>query len=495
MPRSTRTLLASLAVVLVLSGCDRVVRVSGSWSGGDADGVSGTASSGSTRGGMAVDGTGRLVVFESTSTNLLPGGNAAGLFLRDLATGSIERLADGRTPDITADGRYVAYADRAGGLAEVRVLDRVSGTTALVSVLPGGTPSGASNLDPSISDDGRFVAWESSSDQLVPGFVGTNVFVRDLVAGTTDVASRAVDGTQANETSHTPAISADGRYVAFSSWASDLTVGDVATGYREVYRRDLATGTTTKVNLDASGSPISFSALHPSISDDGSVVAFDGPGRVYVRDVAHGTTDDLGRGQLPALSGDGRTVVFASSFALSPWDVNGHLDVYATDRVLGSTAQLSVTSDWRQTPGDPTLNAVYVAPAISDDGFVAAFGTEIALDPADGNGRRDVYVRAARRPTITSVAPAALAPGSEATLEVTGDSFRPGATAGIDVPGSAGVHVTGVQVLAVDRLRVEVTVDPDAPSGPRTLLVANPTAEPGGPASAFGLCPACLAVE
>ena len=162
-----------------------------------------------------------------------------------------------------------------------------------------------------------------------------------------------------------------------------------------------------------------------------------------------GSMTGQGRFVIPAdFSGDGRTVVFVTSLALSPWEANGKLDVYALDRATGSRAQLSVTAGWQQGIGDSILNAAYVTPAISGDGYVAAFGTEVGLDPTDRNDRFDVYVRAARRPVVSSVTPATVAPGSIATLEVAGDAFLAGAVVGIDLPGAPGVHVTEVEVLA-----------------------------------------------
>lgn len=483
-----------LIALVALTSCDRVVRISIDAAGGDANGESGTLRGSRVRGGIAVDGTGRVVVFESAATDLLPGGNTSGLFLRDLTSGSTRRIATGITPDITPDGRYVTYTDLSTGTTRVVVLDRTTDTTEVVSVLPDGSPSPDPSSHPSISDDGRYVVWESASADLVPGFYGTNVFLRDRLLRSTRVVSVAVDGGPANETSHTPVISGDGRFVAFSSWASNMTVGDTPTGYREVFRRDLVAGVTEKVSVDDSGVPISFAALNPTISHDGRFVAFDGPGRVYVRDLTARQTEDLGRGQLPAISADGRMVAFVTSVGISPLDRNGRTDIYVRDRTLATTTQLSVTGNAQQRPGDSS-DAVLLSPAITDDGHLAAFATESALVDADHNGLRDVYLRPAWRPTVSSVSPSALIRGTTASLVVRGDGFTATSDAGVDLPDTPGVHVTGVSVVSATELHAQVAVDADAPVGARTLLVTNRTAEPGNPTSTVGFCANCLTVS
>jgi Tol biopolymer transport system component len=172
--------------------------------------------------------------------------DVADIFVRDRWTGRTERvsvgaggaLADGwsESPAISADGRLVAFASWANNMVsgdadytwDVFVRDRQTGRTERVSVSAGGASPTGSSVSPAISGDGRFVAFQSTADNLVPG--GTTgepgVFLRDRESGTTQIVSIAHSGAQANGWSGSPAISGDGRLVAFASVASNLVAGD-----------------------------------------------------------------------------------------------------------------------------------------------------------------------------------------------------------------------------------------------------------------------------
>jgi Tol biopolymer transport system component len=403
-------------------------------------------------------------------------------------------------PDLTPDGRYLAYVDLTGSM-QVRVHDRVVGTNSLVSVGIDGAPSEGPNLHPAISDDGRFVTWEASSDdgRLVPG-VRQGVFLRDLGTGTTELVSVALDGTPGNDGSYSPAISADGRYVVFSSWATNLTADTEPTGWREVFRRDRVAGTTSKVSVANDGTPLDLPGLHPSVSDDGRFVVFESASEVVLRDMVAGTTEfisittsgNVARGGLPVLSGDGRFVVFASWAALDRRDTNGTVDTYVRDRLRGTTRPLSLTP--RQEPFCCDYDLRFVAPTISDDGHYAAFATEGVLTGGDANRIRDVFVRPAWQPSVTSVTPNVLARGTTARLVLTADGLQPGAGANLNFNGPGGVTVTNVELVSSGELRVDVTVAADAPLGPRTVMVWNPALDPTVAAGTFGFCVACVSV-
>jgi Tol biopolymer transport system component len=201
---------------------------------------------------------GSLIAFASTGADLIAGDTNASydIFVRDMLAGSTERVSvdssgvqgdgDSTTPSISSDGRFVAFTSVATNLvpgdvnahADVFVHDRHTGVTVLASVDTSGVQANADCLDPSISSDGRFVAFHSTATNLVAGDTNNadDVFVRDLLLGTTERASAGTGG-QANGASDKPAISADGRFVSFRSFASDLVSGDT-NGTFDVFERD-----------------------------------------------------------------------------------------------------------------------------------------------------------------------------------------------------------------------------------------------------------------
>src|SRR5207247_1728811 len=217
-------------------------------------------------------------------------------------------------PAMSADGRFVAFeslaadlvADDANGDFDVFVRDLKTGTTTMVSANRAGTGSGnGGSFAPAISADGRFVAFDSLAGDLVANDTNFNsdVFVRDLHTGTTTLVSVNSAGTDSgNNGSGLAAVSANARFVAFVSSASDLAGND--TNFNsDVFVRDLKTGTTTLVSVNSAGtdSGNGFS-IDAAISDDGRFVAFgsyagdlvandtNGGGDVFVRDLKTGTT-------------------------------------------------------------------------------------------------------------------------------------------------------------------------------------------------------------
>ena len=184
---------------------------------------------------------------------------------------------------VSADGRYVAFQSFAGNLVQgdgnsridVFVRDLVAGTTVRASVDATGGDANDYSLWPSISTDGRYVAFASAASDLVPGDGNgvIDVFVRDLVAGTTVRASVDALGGDPDGNSTTPAITPDGRYVAFASYANDLVPGD-RNGYADVFVRDLVAGTTTRVSVDRARRDTNGASYQASITPDGRFVAF-----------------------------------------------------------------------------------------------------------------------------------------------------------------------------------------------------------------------------
>jgi len=288
--------------------------------------------------------------------------------------------------------------------------------TVRVSSTHAGGEANDNNLIPTASTSGKRLAFASEATNLVPGDVNTrrDVFVRDREAGTTVLASVDSFGVQSNQDCDNPAISADGRFVAFDSTASNLVAGDTNT-VRDVFLRDLQTGTTTRASVDSAGAQRDRTSSNPALSADGRFVAFQAnraAGRsdilVYDRNsgvstlVSTSTSGVVGNhdAENPVLSPDGRFVAFESSATnLVPNDTNNDVDVFVVDRDVDEdqvfdepgailTVRASVSSAGAQANGSSRW------PAISADGRHVVFSSVATnLVAGDGNNARDVLAR------------------------------------------------------------------------------------------------------
>jgi Tol biopolymer transport system component len=311
-------------------------------------------------------------------------------------------------PAMSADGRFVAFASAANlvpddhnGVNDTFVRDRVAGTTELVSVSSSGTEGNRSSGDgvPVISADGRYVAFASRATNLVPHDTNRtqDVFIHDRLTGTTRRVSVSATGREANGGSEDPAISADGKLVAFDSGASNLVRGDTNHA-NDVFVRNLARGITWRVSRRSDETQGALNSFSPAISAHGRYVAFasgsalvrDDTNRnydVYVRDRLLGTTQRVSvsssEGQARGLSGEtlaisphGRFVAFSSMAAdLVAGDTNRNSDVFLRDRRLGTTQRISVSTDGTQGNGYSS------EPVVSAGGRYVAFTSTAALVP------------------------------------------------------------------------------------------------------------------
>lgn len=350
-----------------------------------ADGSQGNADLGL----ASISADGRFAAFHSHATNIVPGdtNGQADIFVRDVQTGAVTRAsvsstgqqANGESNEaaFSGDGRHVAFWSRASNLVpgdtngQVDIFrhDRLTGETVRISVASDGAQAGGVHPLPSepfnvvghggMSADGRWIAFTSYASNLVPGDTNgsADIFVRDVLTGQTTRVNVASDGTQANagrdprfilSTGHDPQISADGRFVAFASAASDLVPGDT-NGTWDLFVHNRLTGQTVRASLASDGTQANEASANPG----------------------HG------------ISGDGRFVAFLSGASnLVPGDTNGFSDVLVRDMVTGQIVRVSVAAD--QTQGSAHAgHSVRITP----DGRYILFGSHASnLVPGDTNG-------------------------------------------------------------------------------------------------------------
>lgn len=412
---------------------------------GTTEVVSRTATSGTANQASyspSISENGRYVAFESDATNLA-GGNAGvrDIFRRDRWTGAITLVSVGISgvgaignsfaPKISPDGRYVAFSSVGSNLvagdtnavSDVFVRDIAAGTTTRVSVTNGGAQADKASDQPAASRDGRYVAFRSDATNLVAGDSNGagDVFVRDLVSGTTTRRSLTSGGAQGNGASSEPSISSDGQRIAFTSSASNLVSGDT-NGNADVFLRNQADSTTTRVSVtSASTQATGGGSSTPSISSAGFHVAYtssatnlvsgDSNGRsdVFVRDLTTATTirasvtsaggeatgAPIGPGSwYPSISTEGRFVAFTSyQTNLVAGDTNDESDVFVRDTAIGTTTRHSLTWDDLQGDSGALLSGATASSAVtlSADGRYLAFQSPIALTANDTSTYTDIF--------------------------------------------------------------------------------------------------------
>lgn len=444
--RITRSCMGLASLALIAGGVtgQTISRASVSSAGAEANAHTPMRST-----ALGVSGDGRFVAFLSGASNLVPGdtNGVEDAFVHELATGMTERvsvstagaqaLADsyGRgcfDVAISGDGRYVSFStagtklivgEKGGGRrVDVYVRDRVAGITERVSVsTSGGAPNGDSSYA-SISADGRYLAFYSYASNLVANDRNrtTDVFVRDRVSRTTVRASVGSAGGEGNGSSlltTNSALSADGRCVIFVSSASNLVSGDT-NGTTDVFVRDLVAGTTERVNLTAAGGQLAGGVTlgSQSISGNGRFATYVyrstdpselppdvpvGSYHAYQFDrVAH-TTACVSRGPSgePANAGvgigvgssaDGRYLAFVSrSTNLLPGFPGTVSGVFLRDNVTGLVGLVSQGLGGSLPNGSSWAMQV----ALDATGTTVVFGSEATnLVSGDTNGLRDVFV-------------------------------------------------------------------------------------------------------
>jgi len=413
---------------------------------------------------LAISADGRYVVFASAATNLVPDDlpySPEDIYLHDNQTGGTERISVSSAGlpgnqdayygvDISADGRYVVFCTKASNLVsgdtnnvwDVFLRDRTAGSTIRVSVPSAGGQSNGNSWQPRISEDGLVIVYASEATNLVDGDTNNrmDIFAYDRGSGQTERVSVSSSEEQGNDgVELAPAVSAAGRFVAFTSDASNLVPGDTNNfcdmnwdgTYNEncpdVFVRDRTLGTTERVSVSSSQLEGNDASLSPAISGNGRYVAFysvagnlvpddtntcwswyheSGPcPDVFVRDRTGGTTGRVSLSSLgaqsahssmnvnrkpPAISSDGRYVAFESDDTeLAAGATNGKTQILVHDRDTGQTTLGSANTygwqgdDWSTCPVD-----------LSADGrYLAIFSRANDLVTDDGNGLADIFVR------------------------------------------------------------------------------------------------------
>ena len=346
-------------------------------------------------------------------------------------------------PSISADGRFVAFTSRANNLVagdtngweDIFVKDTLTGAISRVSTDNVGAQANNYSYEPSISADGRFVSFTSYAKNLVAGDTNSwaYVYIKDTLTGVISLLSTDNAGNHPNSSSSSPSISADGRFVAFSSYASNLVAGDT-NGWADVFVRDTLTGAIRRVSTDNAGNQVTGDSMGPSISADGRFVAFvsqssnlvagntNGNYNIFVKDTQTGAISRISTGNAgiqangnsskPSISADGQFVAFYSyADNLVAGDTNGWADVFVKDTLTGAISRVS-TNELGTQADSPSYE-----PSISAAGrFVAFTSSASNLVAGDTNGTFDLFVKDTQTGAISRIST------GNAENQVTGDS-------------------------------------------------------------------------
>jgi len=379
----------------------------------------------------AISGDGRYVAYV-TDEPLLPGDlngdldvyvydrEEGDLVCASTTAGGVFGNGESKSPSISEDGEHIAFETQAtnlvgfdnNGSPDVLVKNLLTGFIERASTVPGSLfPGSGASVRPSISDTGRFVAFQSAASNLVPGDTNGawDIFVADLKANTLVRASQGLFA-EPNASSYRPTISADGNMVCFYSNASNLVLGDL-NGFSDVFVRDLAAGTNTLISKSMGGTSANGDSYEASISSDGLRVLFVSAADDIVMADVNGATDvfaastasskiELVSGSMGGTTGnnssqqahlsrDGSHAVFRSVASnLTPIS-SVFPDVYIRDLDANQTWLVS-----RPTGVVGVADLQSDMPNVNRDGSLVAFMSDATVfDPADTNNVTDIYVR------------------------------------------------------------------------------------------------------
>ncbi len=428
MLRITKSLPNTIAIECVpIAGIFTRVSISSTGAAGNGDSYE-----------SSISADGRFVTFASYADNLVPNDlnnscklgdqtiNCPDVFLRDTAAHTTTLVSvsltgtqgngESSAPAISADGRYIAFHSYATNLVkqdvnnfcqnydgstncpDIFIHDLQSGKTRLVSIASDGTQTDGTSGNPAISGNGRYIAFTSKADNLVPNDTNevSDVFVHDMTTGQTTRVSVASDGTQANDKSESSrfAISADGRFVIFQSAATNLIANDT-NDKTDLFVHDMTTGQTSRVAPDTYGA-------QATISGNGNFVVFKSSAQalapddtnnapdLFVRNLTDGTTiritnvpegtpNAVGASET-AISSGGRYIVFLY-FPDNPPTGDPETDIFLYDARSRETTRIFAA--FGNSAGDC---------AISGNGRYTTFQTDLGLASRDRNYYSDIYL-------------------------------------------------------------------------------------------------------
>lgn len=368
----------------------------------------------------AISDDGRYVTFHSFATNLVPNdfNNVADIFLFDRVTKETRLVSFvlggfandvSFEPEMSGDGRTITFFSYASNLvggdlngsADVFVYDRVALTMERVSVDTNEVEGNGNSTFPTISDNGQRIVFESAASNLVTGDGNgyTDIFMRDRPTGSTIRLSLSSTGIEGNGASSFPAISGNGGFVAFTSFADNLIDND-GNFYQDVFVRDVIGGQTERVSIASNGGLSNKSSYAPSISDDGRYIAFE-----------------------------------TAADSLVSGDNNGARDVFVYDRTLNVISLESISGSGVQG------NLASREAVLSGNGRQLTFSSEASnLVPNDNNGVQDTFYRDRFDPESVDLNHNLGGPGSQFAL--TGVNFVPGSGVDVAVNGQGVTAVT-----------------------------------------------------
>jgi len=423
--------------------------------------------------GARISADGNIVGFTSADWDVVPGdtNGAYDAFVRDRIADTTTRVSvdsagnggnnQSLLYDMSDDGRYIVFSSDADNLVvgdtnlanDVFVHDRTTGVTTRVSVDSTGNQSNAGLANPSgcaISGDGRYVAFSSLADNLVPGDTNNaaDVFLHDRITGTTTRVSVPHIGGQSNGDSTDPVLSTNGRAIAFLSEASNLVAGD-SNDVRDVFIRRLGiiSSTTSRVSISSAG-------VQANVDSD-----------------------------WPSMSGDGRYISFVSAADnLVPSDTNVERDVFVRDTVKSMTRRISKGINGMEADGGSRRSA------LSKNGRYIAYSSDATnIVTEDLNGTTDTFVRAVQEVDVTSVVPDTLPIGATTSVTLTGTDFLSGTTV---VIGDS--QISNLVIVDENTITMDVTVPTGTAAGARDVFTALGGTGAGPFTGSSDLCLACV---